>query len=66
MGDMKKEISSLREEAEKDPAHRKLLTDAADRLEKVYKKRLREMQKLPKVSEAKKAEAIERGWRYKK
>lgn len=63
MNDIEKKILEWREMAEKDPKHRTLLTDAADRLEKIYKER---MDALPKLSEDERKKAIERGWRMNK
>lgn len=54
-----------REAAKKDPAHRALLTDAADRLEKIYKERVRATLAMPKISEVGRKKAIECGWRIK-
>ncbi len=56
MNDIQKKISEWREAAEKDPVHRAMLTDAADRLEKMYKARIRELPRISKEGRKKVAD----------
>lgn len=60
MDEMQKKISEFYEMAEKDPVHRAMLTDSADRLDKIYKARIRS---LPRINEEGRKKVAERGGR---